>query len=557
MMVAVTLVLIMMMMFAEVFEIASGMHHRVRGLAKNDQRARILQTMITADLEKRTFRHLVPFVPNETGYGRDRQSDQRQGYFYISENNPTNDSDDVLQFTVRSTILHSNRDATPYYGLVTSNPIGTGTQNLNRQETPNSSTAAEVCYFLRNGILYRRVLLLYQSVGRRTQPFDDSNSIESFNVNHPSGAYTGRFWRDFDFSAHLGKNGTGVKLHTDNSLVNTTGGSNFSLGRPGFRFGHDRASHFPREFVPGPGPDGLWSTQQDNGPFFIGRFTHEETSHGHFGFPHTPSVDAGGNAINDGNPMKKVGVQNNPLAVGEDGVVNQYRGGSRRAEDILMTNVHSFDIKVWDTALGEFVDIGHSRGTGDFRYTRRLNTSYGPGSPTGKRVFDTWHPTMTTQPPYRTTFYTDYVAQGKRKGIWTRWEDANGNGALDSGEDFNNNGILDRPTYAVGNVVFPESEAYGPLVFRCVGITGAGAANTRPPRWPQNAGSTVVETEDRNNNGLLDSGEDINGNNLLDSLKWQAIDNWIPLKAIQITIRLRDPNSELMRQMTQVVSLTR
>ncbi|MFP6700469.1 MAG: prepilin-type N-terminal cleavage/methylation domain-containing protein, partial [Planctomycetaceae bacterium] len=101
MLVAVTLVLIMMMMFAEVFEIASGMHHRVRGLARNDQRARIMQNIIDSDISKRTFRHMVPFAQNETGYGRDQRLGERQGYVYISENNPNDDSDDVLQLTIR------------------------------------------------------------------------------------------------------------------------------------------------------------------------------------------------------------------------------------------------------------------------------------------------------------------------------------------------------------------------------------------------------------------------------------------------------------------------
>ena len=550
MLVAVTLVLIMMMMFAEVFEIAAGMHHRVRGLARNDQRGRIMQNIIAADISKRTFRHVVPFAQNETGYGRDQRLGERQGYLYISENNPYDDSDDVLQLTIRSTILQSDSDPTPYYGLVSASPIGSS--GPNRQETGTSSSAAEVCYFLRNGILYRRVLLLYQSVGGRSQPFDDSNNAEVFDSNHPfpylpgnqsafnagndSEANTrddkGNFWKDFDFSGQY--TSTGVKLHTANSLVNSRFASSHPLAIPASRFGHDHATGLPREFAPGPGPDGLQATAADNGPFFIGRFTHEETSNYYFRYPQTASKGSGGNAINDGNPMKTADVSSNPLTVGEDGVINQYRGGPRRAEDILMTNVHSFDIKLWDAVLGKFVDIGHGGGSGDFRLAGRLNSAYGPAGPAGNRVFDTWHQSITSPPPYRVTHYSHRVAAGNRRGPWAA-----------------------STAYSPGNAVFPQNEAGGPLAFVCTNIGGAGVSKSLPPDWPAHAGAMVKETEDLDGDNSLDPGEDTNGNGQLDSVTWRAVDNWLPLKAIQITIRYRDPNSELMRQMTQVHSLTR
>jgi len=550
MLVAVTLVLIMMMMFAEVFEIASGMHHRVRGLARNDQRARIMQNIIESDIRKRTFRHMVPFARNETGYGRDLRLGERQGYLYISENNPYDDSDDVLQLTIRSTILRTDSDPTPYYGLLNASPLNNLARN--QQETLISSTSAEVCYFLRNGILYRRVLMLYESTGGRLQPFDDNNNSEVFDSNHPApylpsnqSAFNagtdntantrddkGNFWKDLDFSAQY--TSTGAKLHNRNSLVNSRNASNYPLAIPAARFGHNHATGLPREFAPGPGPDGLWSTTADNGPFFIGRFTHEETSNYYFRYPQTASEDSGGNLINDGNPMKTQNVSNNPLAVGEDGVINQYRGGPRRAEDILMTNVHSFDVKVWDGALSRFVDIGHAGGTGDFRLAGRLNSAYGPGGPWGNRVYDTWHQSITSEPPYRITRYSHRIVAGNRRGPWSA-----------------------STGYNAGNAIFPQNEAGGPLAFLCTATTGAGVSRSLPPNWPAHPGAIVTETEDLNKNQILDMGEDTNSNGQLDSVTWKAIDNWLPLRAIQITIRYRDPNSELMRQMTQVHSLTR
>ena len=548
MLVAVTLVLIMMLMFAQVFELASGMHTRVRGLSRNDQRSRVLTTMLAADIGKRTFRLMMPFARNEVGYGRERWLEQRQGYFYISENNPADNSDDVLQLTVRSLILYSDDDPTPYYGLVNASPVGLVPKN--RQETLISSTAADLSYFLRDGVLYRRVLLLYQPVGGRSQPYDDSSSREIFSTSHPSpylpsnqsafhkGADNqwntrddrGNFWKDFDFSAHYTSSGT--RLHTDQSLVNIQQAGSTPLGIPGSRFGHDHATGLPREYVPGPGPDGLWNTAGDNGPFYIGRFTHEETSNFRFRYPQTSSAFANGNAINDGNPMKSAGVQSTPLQIDEDGVIKQFRGGPRRSEDILMSNVHSFDIKVWDDALGGFFDIGHATAGGDYRIGNRANDSYGPGGPTGNRVFDTWHPSVNSAPPYRLTLYGHRTASGHQKGLWTA-----------------------STNYFVDNVVFPENEPDGPLAFRCTQVTGEGRSGATPPRWPDTPGRLIRENEDLNRNLVLDPGEDTNSNGQLDSVTWQAVNNWLPLKAIQITIRFRDPTSELIRQMTQVYSL--
>ncbi|MDP7275999.1 MAG: prepilin-type N-terminal cleavage/methylation domain-containing protein [Planctomycetaceae bacterium] len=552
MLVAVTLVLIMLMMFAQVFEIASGMHHQVQGTARNDQRGRIIANIFQADLDKRSFRHLVPFAPGETAYGRDRRIEERQGYFYVSENNPYDDTDDCLQLTVRSAILRTNADPTPYYGLVSAWPIGSTVpiHGLNRQETGNSANAAEISYFLRNGVLYRRILLLYQSIGRRPQPFDDTNSREFFDTNHPTpylpsnqNAYNaggdntwntrddkGNFWKDFDFSAQY--TSTGAKLHNNQSLINIARASNFPLGIPSARFGHDHATGLPREFAPGPGPDSLWSTT-DDGPFFIGRFTHEETSHYLFRYPQTASKDTGGNLINDGNPMKSTNVGNNPLVVDDDGVVRQYRGGPRRSEDILMSNVHSFDIKVWDELAMSFVDIGHLGAIGDFTLANRANQAYGPGGPSGNRVFDTWHPTISSAAPYRPTHYVQRTTAANRKGSWTP-----------------------STPYSVGNVVFPENEPGGTLAFLCTQITGAGLSRSLPPDWSESPGTLIRETEDLNNNLTLDMGEDTNGNGQLDSITWQTIDNWLPLKAIRITIRYRDPNSELLRQMTQIYTLS-
>ena len=69
-----------------------------KGVGENDQSARILTTVLKTDLQARTMRLVVPFQPNSTlALPIDAL---RRGYFYYSENDPLNDQDDVLQFTI-------------------------------------------------------------------------------------------------------------------------------------------------------------------------------------------------------------------------------------------------------------------------------------------------------------------------------------------------------------------------------------------------------------------------------------------------------------------------
>jgi hypothetical protein len=69
-----------------------------------------------------------------------------------------------------------------------------------------------------------------------------------------------------------------------------------------------------------------------------------------------------------------------------------------------MTNVHAFDIKVWDDALNQFVDLGHGNSGGDY-----AGPPAGPFTAAqGGNRYDTWHPNenMPT-PPYRPVFGGD------------------------------------------------------------------------------------------------------------------------------------------------------
>jgi type II secretory pathway pseudopilin PulG len=108
MMVTLALTMIMMYLFARIFQITGDFVTRQKGIGENDQSARILTTALKTDLQARTMRILAPFHPNMpaiAGPGVTFTDTQRRGYFYYSENNPADDTDDVLQFTIDMTTL--------------------------------------------------------------------------------------------------------------------------------------------------------------------------------------------------------------------------------------------------------------------------------------------------------------------------------------------------------------------------------------------------------------------------------------------------------------------
>ena len=360
MLVSVTLVLLMMMMFAQIFEIASGIHVKVRGITRNDQRTRILSRTLRSDLDKRTMRHTTPFRQNEhllTNLA-DRDLDDRQGYFSVSENDPGSDLDDVLQFTARTSISLLNVESSRFSGKSISlaqNVINQPDYDDGVLDNAAESIAAEISYFLRSGTLFRRVLLLRQPAYGMAQPTEQPSGNP---IVFPP---TLSFWNNFDFSAHYEPNplinsNVHVRFHGLASLDNSGSLANYPLGFRRYRFGHDHVTGQPREFtsIPGYGPDNQWGTDDDSP--FIGRFTHEETSNPQFLYPAALP-----------NPMNPV----TPLTLdAQSGVVTQFPNGPRQAEDILMTNVHSFDVKILRDSVApwgqlevrdENFDTGHPR----------------------------------------------------------------------------------------------------------------------------------------------------------------------------------------------------
>ena len=540
MLMAVTLVLIMMVMFAEVFQIAGGAVTKQRTMADNDQNARTFATIMRADLDKRTFRTLLPFYPGEPTNSA-TSFNNRRGYFYISSNNPGDGSDDVLQFTVMSTVSLRNSDESPYCGRAVQLQLpGPPTQqfynflvNPNQPERddgqviPNgaaTSRAAEVSYFMRGSRLYRRVMLLRDPIPAPGIPSDLSNdpqpkSATGADYFTAAGGYSGNFWSDFDFSAYRLSSGIsevsgGTTIsarfvgfdflsNVNPSAFQLASGPNaalktyrYSLGQTWNRFGFNSqlpASPatsllygLPREFS--------GTSSSASGFFFLGRFSQEETSSKTFKYPNR-DWNSGGNPLDTSNAL----VDASPV----DGVVDEYAGGARAGVDLLLSNVHEFRVELWDERVGDFVPAGHTTGVGDFHSARQLNPAFHPqGRPAGlTNIFDTWHPNfdrnldtneLNDPPPYRPLNYYPTGTPGPNASYWTTGstystEDANGNGVLDAGEDgtngFPNDGQLN------AHVIFPT-----------------------PPDI------------DVNGNGMVDAGDtDYNGNGAIDLLGGEPI----------------------------------
>ncbi len=470
MLVALALVLLMMAMFAQIFATATDSLATQKGIAENDQRARRLQTTLATDLELRLYRALpgangiMPLwaVPDPTIYTDYPHPEYQRGYFHYAENDPDNDTDDCLQFMIAS------RDALPadlvtepdeqpsarFFGKATyiidpaagvpetmvDQPVaddGTMTWDIANgltisptTNTTGSSPAAEVCYFLRNGNLYRRILLV-------RSPLVENPALTPSNLSgsaspggnlgyggNPDNPLEVNYYTDFDFSAYHDPADDMMKLleaNVDPAAPNPPVWLNdvaVSMGIPKFRFGFfgniaDPADPgIPVEFL----PNAAGATPN----VFIGRFTHAETSNINFSYPGraVDTADAAFNPYTDTIFDQARGVVTEAAAATFD-LVN----GPRRGEDLMLSNVHSFNVEVFDNELGEFVDLGHSRTdalgmpTGHYNDSRNTNANFG-------RRFDTWHADSDLIGPDPTPFQP--VGPDLQPGVALADDDTNG-----------------------------------------------------------------------------------------------------------------------------------
>ena len=683
-MIVLALTLVMMSMFAVIFGMTGTFVTKQKGVGENDQSARILTTVLKTDLEARTMRLLAPFHPNMTATALAALAPANlQGYFYVSENDPTDDTDDVLQFTINlgvsglttlnnptaGTRLYGNAlflappwQPTTTYGVgalvrpstaggnttgfafknngttpitsagvgnepnwstvttlggtigdnggtwtaiaspldqpdgddgqITYAPPATPTPTLDpANSTPNNTGAsqyAEVCYFLRHGNLIRRVLLIRQpydpSAGAQTpQPNDGTGAflIPGAYPPYPAGAGSGNFWTDFDYAARINTGlSPGVLFPavsaTLNSLDNTAGATapGPQLGLPYNRFGFDQtfsttagpvANGAPREFAfqYNSATNTVTGAVYPTGPmFYFGRYTQEETSNSNFQFPGKLPI-VGGTGISPMGSAAVLALDSASytmwlLGVNPPTAPVSLAGGPRRGEDILLTNVVSFDVKLWDARYSEttagvdvnrngiidpgpggFADIGHTA-SGDFAQANNIFPVYGPQIDTGyalpaaplwapaftrtfngltynyNNVFDTWYPFFNFDNLPRTydALVADtasvYAPAPYRPRVGTAWTATT--------------------AYALNQLIDPADTANG-YVYQCT-VAGTSGA-TEPFTLGDQPGGTITDG----------------------GVTWTVLPP-LNVKAIQITVKYLDPTQNLLRQVTIVQSLT-
>lgn len=473
MLVSVALVLLMMTMFASIFSMATDSVSKQRGISQHDQRARSLVTIMRSDFQHRTFRYPLPFYPGEDSATSPTQFGNRGGYLYISTNDPYSGLDDLVQFTVSSDIVIEDTDSTPYFGraqMLSDRTFVTGTSlslNPNQPEADDgslqinstgSSQAAEVCYFVRNGNLYRRIQLIRNPLPVAGRELDDqpttTRGYALLSGLDDAANYDGQFWfdadldgtvdagelsddflRSFDYSAfeqnYAGQQSARfIGLSALSNELVAAGAANESFGIPSFRFGFNHlgmGTLLDNAGNPILDPNGnqipaigLSREHTSVNGFFLGRFVHAETSTSNFNWPHRPShlYNTPGTILWSGNPApgNPVDIRNTVTLNTQSGVVEEFsesvsgngRGGPRRTEDLMLANVHEMKVEIWDERLQKYTTPGHFETAqmidingnsqtiaGDYHSLRRFADAESYG-PRGTSigVFDTWHPNV-------------------------------------------------------------------------------------------------------------------------------------------------------------------
>src|SRR5947209_5964082 len=142
MLVTVAVLMILMTILVQIFQAATGSVSAAQAIQQLDDQLRRIDSIIRADLDGATARFTPPLDPI-----------QNLGYFEYGENefpdNQGEDSDDYIRFTTKAP------QGRPFTGRVWS-----ASNNATVMPITITSDYAEIIYFLRNGNLYRRVLLV-------------------------------------------------------------------------------------------------------------------------------------------------------------------------------------------------------------------------------------------------------------------------------------------------------------------------------------------------------------------------------------------------------------
>lgn len=333
MLVATALTLMMMYAVVSIFaDIGEGVNDS-RAVLEMTERLRATTTRLQLDLAGITA---VPRPPRRVEFD--------EGYLEIKEGPntefsyapvvPVNDAGttDTTVGDFDDVLMFTTRSTgRPFHGRCAGAPGGV-----------IESAVAEVCWFVRGNRLYRRVLLVAPAV-----------PIASYS---PAG-----FYANNDISVHYNA-ATGTVV--PNTLADLTKREN--------RFAHNPTA-FPYD-VRGWGLFGLPTLGECSDPTWQAGATAPTTATAN-------QMDFWAQ-----NPFTGW----NPSPDPETGTWTQYPNGTRISEDVILTNVIGFDVKVYDPDVGDYVDLGYNPGAGTRFSGYGEARSQLVGSATTPRVYCTW-----------------------------------------------------------------------------------------------------------------------------------------------------------------------
>lgn len=539
MLVATALVVLIMLMFAQIYGSAVGSIREQRGLANNDQKARIIETTLRSDLQSMTFRQPTSPYGNVQGivplsFGDTPLIDpvQQRGYLYISENSASH-QDDILQFTIfratnqrgdAITRLRNNRlvGKAANLGGTNSTDNEPDTDDGIQGNGQGTSRVAEVAYFMRNGNLYRRVLLLRDppsdAMPADSQPTRGTARNRMYGPNgiFSSGDYGGTsFYRDFDYA--VTRFNDRLWFHSIDSLANNLGEANVPIAMPKYRFGFTETG----------------VSVEDDGTNHIGRFTLQEMSDSRYNYPETRSTPYDSSDIT---------LDTSTFVVDEFNEI-----GNRMAEDILLTNVQDFDVQLFNP--NPDADDNDASTTSDEFYYSLPAVAVGSNLPITAfdgSTFDTWHPSVPTSVTNSSRKLIKEESRFRYNGPYN-----NPNDLSTRREANNSTAENDLPRY----VLIP---ALNPVLFRVQDQFENGGGMTQPAdtdiesasllyrRLPYTGGSMSPQSGD-----TVPELPPVPGKIVVDGdIEWECVDNRVALKGIRIIVRYRDQGSGLPRQVT-------
>ncbi len=335
-----------------------------RGLMEASSRLRSAQFRLQADLDGMTAPLTPPLDPaRDLGYFEYIEGpgpyhpDFPAGIQPVKDgafDSSVGDMDDVIMFTTRS-------QDEPFLGRSYDGNV--------------QSRVAEVAWFVRGNTLYRRQLLVLPREGRRP-----------VNVNH---------YNQSDVSVHLEGGQTdhraGWESRQKQLVANTLG----DLTNRENRFAHQPAK-FPHDATFW-GVLGLPIMQETTSPDYpLPEISGPQTAGQLIPIPGVPLTPPGSMDYWLANPL--VGLPLHPLR----GHLTAMDEGSRAGEDVILTNVIGFDVKIYDPDAPIYDLMSEPILPGDYAHKHRLNDG---ATPIGKGAYvDLYYTRGTTAPESLSAF---------------------------------------------------------------------------------------------------------------------------------------------------------